>query len=93
MPGGRETWQEEMSWQNEEKRHSWFVAFLVCHDPGNEKKFDPGFVPWLELRNITFSHSSPGVGWLSILSSGELFNPNHRQPSLACEGTNRVPQH
>lgn len=45
-------------------------SFLVCHDPGNEKKFDPGLVPSLELWNVTFSQSSPRIGWLSILSSG-----------------------
>lgn len=42
------------------KRHSWLFSFLVCRDPGNEKRFDPGLVPSLELRSITFSQSSPG---------------------------------
>lgn len=27
---------------------------LVCHDPGNEKKLDPGLAPSLDLRNVPF---------------------------------------
>lgn len=70
MPGGREDLarRDVMAELGKET----FLALLspVCHDPGNEKKFDPGLVPSLELRNVTFSQSSPRIGWLSILSSG-----------------------
>lgn len=37
------------------ERHSRLLSFLVCHDPGNEKKFDPGLGPSWDLRDFTFS--------------------------------------
>lgn len=78
---GGETWQGEM-WQNQEKRCSRLCSSLVCHDPGNEKKFDPGLVPLLELKNIAFPQSPPGIGWLSILSSRQSLQPLLAQPGL-----------
>lgn len=37
------------------ERPSQLLSFLVCHDPGNEKKFDPGLGASWDLRAFTFS--------------------------------------
>lgn len=71
------------AWQGEiRKRDILDSALPWCADPGNEKKFDPGLVPLLELKTIAFPQSLPAIGWLSILSSRQSLQPLLAQPGL-----------